>query len=308
LIEMAQYLLHELQTLDNKDMALSIAQSMGRGGEGWAWAPYVIEALDDVYDPRLPTNPRKDMDVFKKLHEWAEDAPPPPNKFDVISGDETRNHLKTLLQRRESAGRKAEIRAQQSNYATRIADHFAPKTVDDSPHLLIAQAGTGIGKTYGYLSPAQIWADKNEGRVTVSTYTKNLQRQIEQDLDILYPDPAERNRKAIIQKGRENYLCLLNLEDMIAASALAQNHRTVIAAGLMARWASASHDGDLSGNSFPGWLTSLHIRRVRPLSQMFYRGHEPQGQTRAHCDKQSCPNHGTRRNRKHRRGHTIHCI
>ena len=257
LVESAQILLTELQSFSDKTLPISIAQSMARGGDGWAWAPYVLEALGEQFDPNMPTNPRTDMDIFDGMTEWAEEAPPPPNKHALITGDETRQHLKTLLMRRETAGKNSEIRAQQANYATRIADHFAPKTVDDSPHVLIAQAGTGIGKTYGYLSPAQIWAQKNEGRVTISTYTKNLQRQIEQDLDILYPDPAQRNCKAVIQKGRENYLCLLNLQDMISASALAQNPRTLIAAGLMARWASVSQDGDLTGNSFPGWLTSL---------------------------------------------------
>lgn len=259
LIEIAQYLLGELSTLPEKEKAqcISIAQSMGRLGRGWAWAPYVLDAMGSLYDSQMPTNPKADMDIFEGLTEWAEDAPPPPNKFDIISGEETRAHLKTLLQRRESAGRKSEIRAQQANYTTRIADHFAPKTTDDSPHLLIAQAGTGIGKTYGYLAPAQIWAQKNEGRVTVSTYTKNLQRQIEQDLKILYPTEDDRNRKAVIQKGRENYLCLLNLEELITSSAMAQSDKTIIAAGLMARWASATNDGDLTGNTFPGWLTNL---------------------------------------------------
>jgi ATP-dependent DNA helicase DinG len=259
LIEIAQHLLTQLVNLPDKEKAqcISITQSMARGGDGWAWAPYVLDALGIDYDPRLPTNPRKDMDIFKDMIEWAEEAPPPPNKYDLVSGDEARDHLKTLLQRRETMGRNAQIRAQQSNYATRIADHFMPKTTDDSPHVLIAQAGTGIGKTYGYLAPAQAWAQKNEGRVTISTYTKNLQRQIEQDLDILYPDPADRARKVTIQKGRENYLCLLNLEEMISGAAMAQNSRQIIAAGLMARWAMKTQDGDLSGNSFPGWLTNL---------------------------------------------------
>jgi len=234
LAEIAQYLLGELSALPDKEKAqcVSIAQSMGRSGNGWAWAPYVLDAMGSPYDPQMPTNPKKDMNIFEGLMEWAEDAPPPPNKFDVISGEESRAHLKTLLQRRESAGRKSEIRAQQANYTTRIADHFAPKTVDDSPHLLIAQAGTGIGKTYGYLAPAQMWAQANEGRV-------------------------DRNRKAVIQKGRENYLCLLNLEELITSSAMAQSDKTIIAAGLMARWASATNDGDLTGNTFPGWLTNL---------------------------------------------------
>lgn len=259
LIEICQSLLSEMQGWDQKTKVacIPIAQAMARQGHGWAWGPYVCEALGTIYDDRLPTHPKKDLSIFDALPEWSEEAPPPPNRFETVSGDETRNHLATLMMRRRANGRHAEIRPQQQNYATRIANLLTPKTEDDSPNLLIAQAGTGIGKTFGYMAPAQLWAQKNEGCVTLSTYTKNLQRQIEQDLDILYPDPAERSRKAVTQKGRENYLCLLNLEDMIVASALAQDPRTIIAAGIMARWAMTTPDGDLSGNSFPGWLTGI---------------------------------------------------
>ncbi len=257
--ELCRYMLADLQSLSGieKERCASIARSMGRQGAGWAWTPFILDTLGQPYDPQSPTNPKADMDIFKDIPEWAEEAPTPPNKFELVSGDETRAHLQTLLSRRETSGRGSESRPEQINYATRVTDHFVPKPEDDSPNLLIAQAGTGIGKTYGYLAPAQLWAQKNEGRVTVSTFTKNLQRQIEQDLDILYPDAEERSRKAVIQKGRENYLCLLNLEDMITASALAKNDRTIVAAGLMARWAMATPDGDLSGNSFPGWLATL---------------------------------------------------
>lgn len=259
LIEMAQYLLKDLKNLSKDEQAqcITIASAMARQGQGWAWAPYVLEGLGAQYDERMPTNPRQDLNIFKNLPEWAEEAPSPPSSFKPISGDQSREHLQTLLNRRSAQGRASETRAQQVNYTTRVTDTFAPKTEEASPHLLLAQAGTGIGKTFGYLAPAQLWSEENEGCITISTYTKNLQRQIEQDLDILYPDKAERARKAVVQKGRENYLCLLNLQDLISASALAQNPRTLIAAGLMARWVMNSPDGDMSGNSFPGWLSGI---------------------------------------------------
>ena len=259
LIEIAQALLAELSQLKGalKSQCLSIAKSMARQGHGWAWGPYVIAALGGQYDNNAPTNPKQDMDVFKDLPEWSEDAPPAPHSFTEVTGDETRAYLQTLLNRRNDRGKTSQIRAQQQNYATRIANNLMPKTAPDAPHLLVAQAGTGIGKTYGYLAPTQLWAAKNDGRITISTYTKNLQRQIEQDLDVLYPDKDEQSRKAVTQKGRENYLCLLNLEDLISASAMAQNPKTIVAAGIMARWTMATNDGDLTGNSFPGWLSGL---------------------------------------------------
>ena len=62
-------------------------------------------------------------------------------------------------------------------------------------------------------------AERNGAPVWISTFTRNLQRQIDQELDRLYPDADLKNRKVAIRKGRENYLCLLNFEDMAAAAA-----------------------------------------------------------------------------------------
>ena len=44
--------------------------------------------------------------------------------------------------------------------------------------MLLANAGTGIGKTLAYLAPASLWAEQADGTVWVSTYTKALQRQL----------------------------------------------------------------------------------------------------------------------------------
>ena len=59
----------------------------------------------------------------------------------------------------------------------------------------------------------------------MSTYTRNLQRQIVQEIARLYPDPAEREEKAVVRKGRENYLCLLNFEEAAKRTALAPGQR-----------------------------------------------------------------------------------
>ena len=59
----------------------------------------------------------------------------------------------------------------------------------------------------------------------------------------------------VIRKGRENYLCLLNLEEALAQMPGRPRHATAL--GLMARWAGATRDGDLTGSSFPAWLLDL---------------------------------------------------
>jgi ATP-dependent DNA helicase DinG len=67
---------------------------------------------------------------------------------------------------------------------------FVPREREGEPHVVLAEAGTGVGKTLGYLAPATLWAERNGGAVWVSTYTRNLQRQIDDELDRLHHDPA----------------------------------------------------------------------------------------------------------------------
>ncbi len=73
---------------------------------------------------------------------------------------------------------------------------------------LLAEAGTGTGKTFAYLVPAMLWG----GKVIISTGTKNLQDQLFlRDIPIV--------RKALnvpvtvaLLKGRANYVCHFHLE------------------------------------------------------------------------------------------------
>jgi ATP-dependent DNA helicase DinG len=84
--------------------------------------------------------------------------------------------------------------------------------VDDNSHLLV-QAGTGTGKSLGYLVPALA----HGGRVVVATATLALQRQlVERDLprtvDALQPLLRRKPQFAML-KGRSNYLCLHRLHE-----------------------------------------------------------------------------------------------
>lgn len=253
LFDIARALLTDLQSdpLKAKADPLPIAAVMGLRGKGWGWAPFVFQALGEAYDPALPPPAKGALAVWKHLPEWAEEAPEPPASHYGVSGDEAQERLVKLV------GQGAEQRTQQMEYAAMIAQAFQPMAQEGEPAVVLAEAGTGIGKTLGYLAPASVWAEKNQGSVWLSTFTKNLQKQIDQELDKLYPDPALKAVKVAIRKGRENYLCLLNLEDFAAGASLSVYPNHAIAAGIMARWAAASKDGDLNGGDFPGWLVSL---------------------------------------------------
>lgn len=93
-------------------------------------------------------------------------------------------------------------RLPQTEMAKAIADAIAGQKT------LIAEAGTGTGKTFAYLVPALLWG----GKTVISTGTKNLQDQ-------LYLRDIPTVRKALnapvsvaLLKGRANYLCHFHLE------------------------------------------------------------------------------------------------
>ena len=242
---------------------LEIARVMGLNGKGWPWTPFVFSALGEDYDQAVPINSKTALNVWKNLPEWAEEAPEPPSSHEPVSIDEAKERLEKLL----SYNDRAEIRQPQIEYAGAITKAFTPPQNAEQPEFVLAEAGTGIGKTLGYLAPASVWAEKNQGTVWISTYTKNLQRQIDQELDRLYPNPELKDTHVATRKGRENYLCLLNLEEAAAGAALAKHPDAAIAAGIMARWTVATKDGDLTGAEYPGWLTSiLGFRHTTGLS------------------------------------------
>src|SRR3546814_19821698 len=82
-------------------------------------------------------------------------------------------------------GSASELRETQADYAATTAQAFAPRAQIGMPESVLAEAGTGIGKTLGYIAPASIWAEKNGGSVWLSTYTTHLKSQLDRDLDSL---------------------------------------------------------------------------------------------------------------------------
>jgi ATP-dependent DNA helicase DinG len=90
----------------------------------------------------------------------------------------------------------------QTEMAKAIANAIASQTT------LIAEAGTGTGKTFAYLVPALLWG----GKTILSTGTKNLQDQL-----FLRDIPTVRRALNVpvsvaLLKGRANYLCHYHLE------------------------------------------------------------------------------------------------
>jgi ATP-dependent DNA helicase DinG len=224
-----------------REGAWTSAQTLNR--LRWTWGPTVVKAI-----PQPETAERW---LFSKLPEWEEKPQRNPPRPVSITADAARERLDGLT----GAGR--ETRAGQRAYTEAAALAFAPRARRDEPNMLLAEAGTGIGKTLAYLSPASLWARQAGGAVWISTFTKALQRQLDFETRRLFPDPAERAERVVVRKGRENYLCLLNLEDALQGGF---SGRAAILAQLVARWAAYSRDGDMVGGDLPGWLSILFRR------------------------------------------------
>ncbi len=102
-----------------------------------------------------------------------------------------------------------EYRHEQAVLAEAIIEAFNNNTS------LMAEAGTGIGKSFAYLIPALFWLKQNKTRIVVSTNTINLQQQIiEKDLPLIAPHLAE-NIVYTLVKGRGNYICINKVKEAI---------------------------------------------------------------------------------------------
>ena len=209
---------------------------------GWGWAPLI--------GARLERPERGERMLFSRLKQWEEAGERPPPRTVLVDPFDTCAKLDKLTGR-------AEAREGQKAMAQAVAQVFAPKPAKGTPNVLLAEAGTGIGKTLAYLAPASLWAEQAGGTVWVSTFTKALQRQLDGEGPKLFADAEERARRIVVRKGRENYLCLLNLEDALQGAFTA---RAAILAQLVGRWAAYTKDGDMVGGDLPGWLPSLFRR------------------------------------------------
>ena len=136
-----------------------------------------------------------------------------------------------------------EYRPQQIAMMRLVADAF------NRQHVAFVEAGTGVGKSFAYLAPALLWATANGRRVVVSTNTINLQEQL-MAKDI--PDLRSRlgvEFKAVLLKGRGNYVSLRRLKVASTDAGMFENNRDAELLRLR-EWAGRSHDGSRSDLAF----------------------------------------------------------
>src|SRR3954463_10356419 len=139
-----------------------------------------------------------------------------------------------------SKAKNFEFRPQQQEMAARVA-----QALEEEQHLIL-EAGTGVGKSLGYLVPSVLFALERHKKAIVSTHTINLQEQLlHKDIPILKKVlPVE--FEAALMKGRQNYLCSRRLERAL------QNEQELFTGPernelqRLAEWARTTRDGSLS--------------------------------------------------------------
>jgi ATP-dependent DNA helicase DinG len=187
------------------------------------------------------------------------------------------------------------IAARLSNYEQRpqqleMAEAVA-KAIAEKKHL-VAEAGTGVGKSFAYLVPAILAATELQAergpsangdppppgpKIVVSTHTISLQEQlIGKDLPLLNA-VIPREFSAVLVKGRRNYLSLRRLDLALARSRSLFNEDEQLAQLRdVHKWSKSTHDGSLSDLSF------------KPLGAVW----DEVASDNTNCLGRRCPTHG----------------
>jgi ATP-dependent DNA helicase DinG len=139
-----------------------------------------------------------------------------------------------------SKAKNFEFRPDQQEMAARVA-----QALEDEQHLVV-EAGTGVGKSLGYLVPSVLFALERHKKAIVSTHTINLQEQLlHKDIPIL-KKVLSVEFEAALMKGRQNYICPRRLERAL------QNEQELFTGPerselqRLSEWARTTRDGSLS--------------------------------------------------------------
>ncbi|MEN9675430.1 MAG: hypothetical protein RIS76_1326 [Verrucomicrobiota bacterium] len=139
-----------------------------------------------------------------------------------------------------SQAKNFEFRPQQQDMAVAVA-----RALTERQHLLV-EAGTGVGKSFGYLVPAILFAVAQKKKAVISTHTINLQEQLtEKDLPLLQKVLPVEFSFAML-KGRQNYLCTRRLQKALQQADSLFTSPEVSELRRIAEWAQDTKDGSLS--------------------------------------------------------------
>ncbi|GBF72808.1 ATP-dependent helicase DinG [Paenibacillus sp. 598K] len=174
-----------------------------------------------------------------KVGDWTEEEPPRSTLDQAeLTGMNFEDYLSQVQDTFRSRVPGYEEREPQNQMFREVYESFA-----EGRHLLI-EAGTGTGKSLGYLIPSLFYGVQQEQKIVVSTHTINLQEQLrERDIPLLQealPFPF----KAAVFKGRSNYLCLRKFEGKVNVADFVSLMDDALTAAQMVVWLGETDRGD----------------------------------------------------------------
>jgi len=168
-----------------------------------------------------------------------------------------------------------EYRAEQQALAVAVARALE----EEKP--VLAEAGTGVGKSLAYLVPCALFASAYKRKALISTHTINLQEQlVRKDIPIvqkLFPDRV----RAVLLKGRNNYICPGRLKRAMQSGRDLFTSSEAAELKLLWEWGEKTRDGTLSDLDFSPspkvWsqvCSEAHVctsKRCGPTGRCFYQ-------------------------------------
>ena len=211
-----------------------------------SFVPYLKSDLHEIIDTMIQT----------KLDNYLEDD----KHFDIFRNIALKNQKSSLNQQKQNGFslkfrevfKEDVLTTSFSDYEVREGQlemmNFVDHALYTNQHALI-EAGTGTGKTLGYLIPALFFAINNRKPVVISTYTIQLQQQLfERDIPIVQ-NLVPFSFHVVLLKGRSHYICLRKFEQSLYEHD--ENYDSVLAKAQILVWLTQTSSGDVDEINLP---------------------------------------------------------
>lgn len=197
-------------------------------------------ASDEMWDVYRQLALRKREEKLTASLQRAQIEPGPEKSFDDMLEDMIGEQGRLLTHMSGYQRRDAQEAMMQAVYAA----------INDGTHLLI-EAGTGTGKSLGYLLPGIIWAKHNQQQLVISTNTIQLQEQLFHKEIAALQQSLPFSFTAATLKGRGNYLCLRKFEQALDDPLEGSSQEMRLVKGQMLTWLTQTQTGDVEELSMP---------------------------------------------------------
>ncbi|MCM3718902.1 ATP-dependent DNA helicase DinG [Fictibacillus phosphorivorans] len=189
---------------------------------------------DIISDKSVFLADEETYDFYRKLALKKTSKPAVNESYDALEGVDA-SDLEQSLQKH------------MTNYEIRESQQKMVELVDEALHTnqhLVIEAGTGVGKSLGYLIPGVRFAKENERPIVVSTHTVQLQQQLlERDVPLL-KKIMPFDFTATLLKGRNHYLCLRKFEHTLQDHQ-EDNYDTNFTKAQLIIWLTETEQGDV---------------------------------------------------------------